>query len=169
MTSSYTETITFTATHATYLAAKISADLNRVRRFYGKPDTDDIDAYETEAIELMKAGYLGSVTYGFKRKGNWIEPTLRYTARDLFGVSANDDDPGRIRPRADITGASFYSFLTYSDKWSELTEVERANFKSSLPIQRVSGIEPGVSGFLIGDRTYSSGGRALDRSVVRGY
>ena len=169
MTSSYTETITFTETHARHLAAKIATDLKRMQRFYGSPDNYGIPAFEAEAIEFMKAGYLGSVTYGFKRSGNWIEPTLRYTARDLVGLSGSDDDPGAISPRANIKGATFYSFLTYSDKWWGLAADARAEFKSSLPVQRTAGVEPGVNGNLVGDRTYSSGGRALDRSIVRGF
>ena len=41
-------------------------------------------------------------TYGFKRNGQWIEPTLKYAARDLAGASAGDDDPGRVLPGKDI-------------------------------------------------------------------
>ena len=60
----------------------------------------------TELIAVMKAGYLGTVAYGFWRDGAWIEPTLRYTAHDLAGASANDDDPGRIRTGANVAGAA---------------------------------------------------------------
>ena len=63
---------------------------------------------------MLKAGYLGTLTVGFRRDDDWIEPTLKYTARDLAGAAANDDDPGRIRPGANIDGASFYNYLTYS-------------------------------------------------------
>ena len=106
---SYTESRTFTVTHARHMAAKVATDLKRMQRFYGKPSDESIADYETEATEMLRAGYLDTVTYGFKRDGKWIEPTLRYTARDLAGASANDDDPGRIRPGADIGGASFRS------------------------------------------------------------
>ena len=68
---------------------------------YGKPSDESIADYETEATEMLRAGYLNTVTYGFKKDGKWIEPTLRYTARDLAGASANDDDPGKICPGAD--------------------------------------------------------------------
>ena len=104
-------------THAKRMAAKVATDLKRIQRFYGRPNNHHIAQYETEVIEFLKEGYLDTVTYGFRRNGNWIEPTLRYTARDLAGASANDDDPGRIRPGADISGASFCSYLTYSVAW----------------------------------------------------
>lgn len=171
MSYSYTTTdsATFTVTHARHMAAKVATDLKRMQRFYGSPSDADIATYETEVTELLKAGYLGTVTYGFWKNDNWIEPTLRYTAQDLAGMSANDDDPGKIRASANTAGASFYSFLTYSPAWSNLSQAEKDAFKKSLPFYRGSGSEPGVSGYLEQDRTYSSGGRALNRSTVRSY
>ena len=171
MSSSYTisDSVTFTVTHARHIAARVAADLKRIQRLYGSPSDAWIQAYETEAIEFMKAGYLGTVTYGFKRNDQWIEPTLRYTARDLAGGSANDDDPGRIRPGANVTGAHFTSYLTYSLAWDRLTTEQKEAFKRGLSFQRTGAAEPGVSGYFAGDRTYSASGRALDRASVRSF
>ena len=171
MSTSYTltNTETFSHTHAKHLATKISADLKRMQRFYGVPNDTDIAEYEKEIIELLKNGYLGTVKYGFKRNGKFIEPTLEYRAYDLMGMNANDDDPGRIRPNANITGASFYSYLTYSEKWDEISTSEKENFKKTLPFQRNGCDEPTVDGYLTEDKTYSSGGRALTRKTVRSY
>ena len=166
---SYTESATFTVTHARHMAAKVATDLKRMQRFYGNPSDVKIAEFETEVTEMLKAGYLETVAYGFKRDGNWIEPTLRYTARDLAGAAANDDDPGRVRPGANITGASFYSYMTYTSAWFQLTEAERAGFEGRLPFSRGGAPEPGISGYLATDRTYSSGGRALDRATVRSF
>ena len=166
---SYTESSTFTVTHARHMAAKVATDLKRMQRFYGSPSDAKIAEFEAEATEMLKAGYLETVTYGFKRDGNWIEPTLRYTARDLAGGSANDDDPGRVRPGADISGASFYSYMTDSTAWDQLTQAQRDAFKSTLPFVRGGAAEPGISGYLSNDRTYSSGGRVLDRATVRSF
>jgi hypothetical protein len=121
---SYSQTLsattTFTLTHAKHIAAKVATDLKRIQRFYnGVPTDKSIADYETELIELLKAGYLGTVTYGFRRNGKWIEPTLWYTARDLAGTAANDDDPGKIRPGADIKGASFYSYQSRPRKFGQ--------------------------------------------------
>jgi hypothetical protein len=166
---SLTETITFTATHAKHMAAKVATDLKRMQRFYDYPSDSAIADFETEVIELLKANYLGTVTYGFKRGDNWIEPTLQYTAKELAGSSANDDDPGRIRPNADISGASFYSYLTYSPAWGNLSSEQQNIFKKQLPFQRGGANEPGVNGYFSDDRTYSSGGRALNRASVRSF
>ena len=99
MSYSYTisETTTFTITHARHIAAKVATDLKRMQRFYGNPSDTRISDYETEVIALLKAGYLGTVAYGFRRNDNWIEPTLKYTAQELAEGSASDDDPGQIR------------------------------------------------------------------------
>ena len=95
-----------------------------------------IAQFELEATELMKAGYLKEVTYGFKRNGAWIEPTIRYTARDLAAGAAGDDDPGRIRPGANIVGAAFSSYLVRSDAWHALTSAQQTAFDAGLPFSR---------------------------------
>jgi hypothetical protein len=164
-----TNVVTFTATHARHLASKVSADLKRMQRFYSQPTDTRIADYETELIELLKEGYLDTLTLGFKRDGNWIEPTLRYKARDLNGMQSGDDDPGKIRPSADVSGASFYSYATYTAKWDTLSSTEQDAFKKRMPFYRGGADEPGVSGYLESDRTYSSGGKALNRSAVRSY
>ena len=168
-TFTITESATFTVTHARHMAAKVATDLKRIQRLYGFPNDANIDAYEAEVIALLKAGYLGTVWYGFRRDGLWIEPTIKYTARDLYDSSAIDDDPGRIPRRADISDASFHSYLTYSTDWNALTTHEQDAFKKSLPFYRRGAAEPTVNGYLSHDRTYSSGGRALDRASVRSY
>lgn len=164
--STVSESSTFTVTHARHIAAKIATDLKRIQRLYGAPSDLDIEKYETEAIALMKAGYLDTVWYGYKRSGRWIEPAVKYSSQDLYSGSI-DDDPGRIRPGANISGATFCSYLTYSAKWRLLSVTAQNEFKRGLPHFRTSGTASGVSGNLSTDKTYSSGGRALERSTVR--
>ena len=162
-----TETKTFTLTHAKHIAAKVATDLKRIQRFYGVPSDVRIESFENEIIQLLKNGYLDTVTYGFKKNNCWIEPTLIFTASDLeAGVN---DDPGRVRPNKDITDADFCSYLTYSSAWSSLSVGEQLNFESELPFQRGGAEKPGVNGYLDNDRTYSSGGKTLSRSSVRSY
>jgi hypothetical protein len=169
MSSSYSisESTTFTLTHAKHMAAKVATDLKRLQRFYGSPSDTAIANFEAEVIELLKAGYLNTVTYGFRRGDNFIEPTLKYTAHDLAGSAANDDDPGRVRPGANISNATFHSYLTYTPAWHSLSTTQQETFKKGLPITRAGAPEPGINGYLSSDRTYSSGGRSLDRSSVR--
>ena len=169
--SSYTitESATFTVTHARHMATKVSADLKRMQRFYGHPSDSDIINYESEAIELLKAGYFGTLTVGFLRGGQWIEPTLRYTARDLAGMAANDDDPGRVLPGRDISGATFHNYMTYSTAWDALSESQKDAFKRRMPFYRTGMAQPTVNGYLVDDKTYAAGGRALNRATLRAY
>jgi hypothetical protein len=171
MTSSFTltESVSFTVTHARHLAAKVATDLKRMQRLYGSPSDMSITQYETELTELLKAGYLGTVTYGFWRNEVWIVPTLRYSAQELAGAAANDDDPGRIRPGADVAKANFYSYLTYSSAWNALTSDQQNAFKRTLPFFRGGSPEPGVNGYFSPDLVYSAGGRALNRNSVRSW
>lgn len=166
---SVTDTMTFTHTHAVHIAAKVATDLKRVQRLYGKPSDERIRRFETEVVELLKGGYMDTVTYGFQRDGCWIEPTLSYTARDLFGVPADDDDPGRIRPGAAIDDESFRSYLNHSSAWSQLSPTQQKEFEEQIDLSRSSKPEPGVSGYWSKDLTYSAGNRALDRASLRIY
>jgi len=166
-TFAVTEAATFTVTHARHLAAKVATDLKRMQRFYGSPSDVDIDKYEVEMVELLKGGYVHSVTYGFQRDEKWIEPTLRYTARELVVGSSVDDDPGKVRPGASVVGAKFGSYLIYTSTWHDLSSTARDVVKSLLPFQRAGAGEPGIHGYLASDLTYVSGSRSLSRSTVR--
>jgi hypothetical protein len=168
MTYSWTTSwdTTFTVTHARHLATKVTADLKRMQRYYGRPGDAAISDYETELTELLKGGFVEVVTYGFQRAGHWIEPTVRYTARELLSW-ASDDDPGKVPARADVSGAHFGSYLVYSAAWQRLGAQEREQVERRLPFRRSIASEPGIDGYLCQDRTYSAGGRALDRYIVR--
>lgn len=163
---SFTETSSFTVTHAKYIASKVATDLKRLQRFYGKPSDAEIAEYEAELTVLLRDSLVKSIWYGFKRDGQWIEPALRYTARDLH-CTGNDDDPGRVRPGMNVDGATFYSFLTYSDGWTQLTDAGREEVRKKLPFHRGSASEPAVSGYLSQDLSYSAGCKSLARASVR--
>lgn len=169
MSLSYTQsnTTTFTLTHAKRLASKVATDLKRIQRFYGEPGEDRINRYKEEITSLLKNGYVSRITYGFQKDDKWIEPTLEYTDEDLLGRSADDDLPGLVKPGRDIKGASFGSYLEYSQSWYDLSQSERDEIKKSLPVSRSTSDKPGVNGFFENDRTYSAGGRALNRRRVR--
>lgn len=171
MSSSFTssESQSFTFTHARKIGVKVATDLKRMQRFYGLPSDKAIENYEEEIVQFLKGGYLKKVSYGFKKYGNWIEPSLHFEAKDLGGLTSTDDDPGRIRPGADISGAGFYSYLTHNSEWWKLTEEERNDFEDHLPFKRGGANEPGINGYLSQDKTYSAGGKSVTRSTVKSY
>lgn len=170
MSTSYTysQSTTFTVIHARHMAAKVATDLLRFKRFYGEPSDEIINSYEAELVAILKEDYLRAVTYGFQRNGKWVE-ALRYRALS-GGVLVADDDPGKLRPDANVSGCDFTSFLEYNDKWFALTYTEQQQFSKTLPFQRSSGTEPGIeTGYWAEDRTYSAGGRGISRSVIKRY
>ncbi len=161
-----TETTTFTYTHARHISAKVAADLKRMQRFYDAPSDARIAEFEEELRILLRYGCLGTVTYGFRRNGMWIEPMIIYTARDLEGASADDNDPGRIYPGANISRASFGSYLVYGPGWYQLTKIQQDALEALIPVKRSHALEPARNGYLSYDKTYSAGGRALNRASL---
>ena len=164
----YTGTQTFTRAHAKRISFKVATDLKRMQRLYGLPTDLEIEKCERELIELVTARYLRTVTYGYRRDDSWIEPTVRYTAFELADPEFGDD-PGRVRARADISGASFYSYLIYSSAWDALSRAEQDAFKKRLPFERGGAPEPSIDGYLQRDLSYSAGGRGLQRATVRSW
>jgi hypothetical protein len=171
MSYSYTAAVstTFTETHARHIASRVATDLKRLQRFYHHPTDAQIESYEMELIQLLKAGALKTVTYGFRRGDSWIEPTLIYTSRDLLSGNTASDDPGKIRPGANVLNAYFHSYLTYSDIWQKMSQGEKEKVIALLPFRRSTAAEPTISGVLVDDRSYSAGGRALQRASVRSF
>jgi hypothetical protein len=166
MTTSYTISETFTRSNARYVASKVAADLRLLQRFYWRPTDTEIDDYTGELVELLLGGYIQRITYGFKRGGAWVV-ALRYEAR-LDGTLTTDDRAGRVIPGIDIAGASFYSYLVYSQAWDLLDPAERARIKARLPVQRTGADEPSSSnGAWVQDRSYSAAGSGVRRTSFR--
>jgi hypothetical protein len=160
-----THSNSFTRTHARDIASKVAADLRQMRLFYDKPSESSTQEYIEEFVELLVGRYLHTVEYGFKRNDDWVI-SARYEVRSDGTVT--DTGTGDLYARADIEGASFHSFLTYTSTWEGLTSSERQNIKQSLPFQRGFGSEPGhVNGYWETGKSYASGGVGAVRSVWR--
>ena len=132
MSFSNTYSNTFSITNAKHLASSVATDLKRIQRFYGQPSDLQIDNFQEELTALLKEGYMEKITYGFKRDGEFIEPTVSYKAEDIVSSGINDD-PGKIKPGKNIEGASFYSYLCRSQKWWDLTLDQKQSFNQSIP------------------------------------
>lgn len=165
MTYSYTTDHTFTRTNAEYIASKVAADLRGMRRYYGQPDESRIWAFYTEVVELLVEGCLRSVEYGFKQNGRRVI-TLKYEVRTDGSLS--DGRSGSVYARANISNASWFSFLTYSDKWFSLSDADQQKIEQRLPFKRVYGKEPqDGDGYWVDDRSYSSHGVGAQRRMFR--
>ena len=123
------------------MAAKVATDLKRMQRLYGQPERYRIADYEAEVIELLKAGYLGTLYVRIPARRQLDRADASIHGARPAGSRANDDDPGRVRPGADITGAKFYSYLSYGDAWNKATGAERECLReaASIPSRRRTG------------------------------
>lgn len=170
MTTTYTTTRSFTETNAKDLASDVATDLYLMQLYYDEPSNEKISNYIVELVVLLLGdnvrGYLSSVVYGFKKNNKWTI-ALRYTA-DYYGNITRDDRSGRVPPNVDISGAKWGSFLTTNSHFSELSSSEKKRVEDSIPVNRSAGDEPGtVDGVWENDKTYSSGGVAMQRRVFK--
>jgi Bacterial HORMA domain family 1 len=167
MATSITASSTFTITDARYVASKMGADLRNLNARYNRPAADTIDDFVLEAAMCLKAGYLKSVDFGFKKGNEWIL-RLRYTA--VAGGQLRDNAPGGLPAPADVTGFSFYSYLIWNDIFLALTTEERETFRATLPFLRGNADEPTTSSGRYGSNSeYSRHGTGLSRDVYSAF
>lgn len=155
---------TFTKTDAEKIASKIATDLFQFLRFYQFPSEKNIDDYVAELIILLAEGHLESVDYGFQKEGKWVL-ALHYEIYESTG-SLKDDNAGRIPPGIDISGASWYSYLRKSKKFTALSTEQREKIEATIPIKRSGAPDPlsGLTGNY--DKTYSATGVGADRKII---
>jgi len=138
-----------------------------VQLFYRRPSDDEIANYIEELTELLVGGYLASVDYGFRRNNGWVV-ALSYSVRS-DGTLTADDRAGRVPVGADITGASWYSYLRHSSKWWDLTQSDRERIDNSIPVSRGGADEPqiGSGNIWIDDKVYTSSGTSFTRRTLK--
>lgn len=169
MSTSYTysNSTTFTITHAREIASRVAADLRLCSTYYGNPAADRIADFLEELAQWIKSGYVSSYEFGFKQDEKRVV-CWRYTVGASGALES--DRPGKVQSWVDVTGAKYYNFLTPSPKWWTLTESERSAFEASLPIQRGNGSLPGDGlGYWTSDKTYAAGGFAASRQTFVPY
>ena len=166
MTFTQSGSQTFTIVNARELGSKVAADLRLMQRFYGKPSDAQISDYLEELVQLLVRGYLKSVDYGFKKDGKWVV-ALNYT---VYGnnIIATNDNAGRVPIGANVTGATFGSYLEKSAAFHALQLAERDALEDSLPFKRSTGDAPtDGNGIWVTDRAYSSNGTAIQRRTFK--
>lgn len=168
MSGSYSVSQTFTLTHAKHLASRVTSDLYQCHNFYGEPSAEQVTRYEEELIVMLVGSYIREYEFGFKKNDQRIV-SWQYrvnSSGDLVGGS--DDRSGGIYARADISGATYFNFMSYSQAWFDLTFDARNDVKSEHSVERSTGQLPGDgSGYWHTDRTYSSAGVAIERRTFR--
>lgn len=162
MTTSYTVSETFSITHARHIASRVAGDLRLMSRYYGRPTLGEIEDYLEEIAQLLVQGYLGTFEVGYRRAGCRVF-TLYYEV--LGDGTLSDARAGGVPTNADITGASFFSYVTYTPSLLGLSEAAQATFLAGLPVQRTEQPEPldGNGYWVHDDRNYAAGGLGLRR------
>jgi hypothetical protein len=166
MTSTFTTTSTFTRTHAKHLAAKVIADLYQCSMLYDRPGEAAIEHYETELIELLANEYVLRYEFGFAIDGKRLL-SWEYTVGPDGGLHA-DSDAGGIYSKGKVAQATYFNFLTPSNKWDKLSAAQQAAFRSTLPFQRTPGSGPiDGDGYWQVDHGYGAGGVRVERRTFR--
>jgi hypothetical protein len=168
MSFSYTKTVssTFTIIHARHLSSKVAADMHLCAQYYGEPSEQWIRNYAEELAQYLNEGYVKEYEFGYKKNGNRVV-SWRYRV-DENGVLTTDDRAGKVVPYVDITGATFFNFLTQNSRFFNLSAKDQAAFKMGLPVQRTNGEPPSDgSGYWTSDRNYFSGGCGLNRQTFQ--
>lgn len=165
---STTRSQTFTSASARHLTSKVAADLRTMNRLYGYPSLSAIDDYAGEVALLLLNGYLGWVDYGLRRPtaSGGMEWVLQLRYKVSSSGVLTDDHPGGVPTNAPRNGASFYSYLSYSDTFEALTSWEQEGVKAGLPVKRTGAAEsPRAGGTVNQSRSYSKDGVSLARDT----
>jgi hypothetical protein len=166
---SSTTTATFTITDARYIGSKLGTDLRLLNALYGRPTLSRVDLYSEEAALLLRDGYLDTVSYGFTDPSThaW---KLRLRYRATAGGQLANSRPGGLPTAATIAGCTFYSYLTYSDKFLRLSAPEQEAVQRALPFRRDGADEPATrAGTTMAGSTYSRNGVGVDRDVFTAF
>jgi hypothetical protein len=135
-------------------------------QYYGEPSEEMIRRYAEELAQYLNEGWVEEYEFGYKKNGKRVV-SWRYRA-DENGNLTTDDRPGKLPPYVDVSGATFFNYLTQNSRFFALPQAERASFKGGLPVQRTNGEPPSDGlGYWITDRNYYSGGRGLSRQTFQ--
>lgn len=161
MSSSYSETESFTIAHARHISSRVAADMRQMSRYYGYPDEAEIDDFLEELAQHLVKGYLHSFEIGFEREGRRLL-TLYYEVRSDGSLS--DSRAGGVPAGIEVEGATPVNFLRTSEAFGRLPQGQREAFKATLPVTRVFGHAPvDGPGRWVEDRSYAAGGTGLRR------
>ncbi|MBP7720973.1 MAG: hypothetical protein KA155_00400 [Alphaproteobacteria bacterium] len=159
----------FTLTQAKYLASKVTSDMWRCKQLYNRPTENEINDYGTELALMLRDGYVSSYEFGFQKGGERIL-SWQYSVDSSGNLNAADDRPGGVISGIDVSAASFFNQMTWSSKWTQLSQEEKDRVYNNLPFKRGVGAGPKEGlGYWQEDRSYSSSGVSLTRKTFRSH
>lgn len=120
--SSYSYSETFSRTHARHLAGRVTTDLRQSHIIYRSPSESSLEQYRLELEELLSGGYVDRYQFGFKRNERAVW-SLRYVVGP-DGSLTGTGTAGGVPVGQNVSGATFFNFLTFSNSWSWLSPAE---------------------------------------------
>lgn len=166
MSYTTTATATFNRSHARYIATKVAADLRRMQHLYRWPTDKIIDDLIEEITEMLALDYLKSVEIGYERDGKRVL-SLKYESR-RDGTLIGDDNAGGLPRGIDVSGCDRINYMSYTEKFNNLTSAEQVAVKQTLPYVRTGAPEPQDGcGYWTQDRAYSAAGGGTVRRVFK--
>jgi hypothetical protein len=134
--------------------------------YYGDPSEGQIREFAEELAQHLNEGYVEEYEFGYEKNGKRVV-TWRYKV-DENGVLTTDERPGKVVPSVDVSGATFFNYLTRNSRFFRLTGAQKEAFESTLPFQRRICDPPSDgAGSWTSDRNYYAGGRGLSRQTFQ--
>lgn len=163
MSTTFTNSTTFTLTHARHLASKVAADLRQCSTLYGQPLSSTIPDYMEELVELLVGGYVSKYEFGFKRNDQRVV-CWRYVVTRDGTIDSVAGDAGKLYATARITGAHYYNHLSHTQAWFDLPADDRATIERRLPIRRsLASLPADGTGYWKETRGYGAAGVLITR------
>lgn len=167
-TFSHTDSDTFSETHAAHHAGRITTDLRHCFHEYGSPAEHMLEQYLEELKVLVSRRLVHRYHFGFQRNNDPVWG-IQYEITDHGDVNVDSNVAGGIPRGHDVTGASFYNFLTFASGWHSLPSEQQRAINDLLPFTRTTGILPGSgTTSYTPDRRYNAGGVGTQRSIFGG-
>jgi hypothetical protein len=170
MSQSYTrsETTTFNRSDVLHVIWKIHNDLDQLRREYSGWTKEYVENISDDTFQWLYRGYADKVEVFFHYSNNSVVYAVSYSI-DRNNQITIDNDAGRIRPK-DLSGTTSFIKVTTNSTWNTLSNVEKAQFYTSLK-QGWNGNIPSLSfgsGNWQQDKTYASNAFGASRTVYQG-
>jgi hypothetical protein len=150
---------TFNLADAKRLASKVIADMHQCQLLYKSPSDVSIALFNEELIVLLHGGYVKRYEFGFQTASDQRVVSWQYQVSAAGNLEGGRS--GGLYAKANISAASWFNFLWYSDKW---TTAARNSVEGSYQLNRVAGEPPSDgSGRWVNGAAYVSGGVAAQR------
>jgi hypothetical protein len=132
MSTSITDSHTYTAADIVKVADRFAADLAMIAQSTQKLTSGEVGEYVSDITALAKAGYLERISLVlFDGSRNEVR-ARRYQVSTNAELWSSDRPGGNLWPQ--MAGGSLEVIVSYSSAWRALSDSAKTNFKAGLQI-----------------------------------